>query len=187
MKVSQCSTLSDLYRDARRVVKTPFRAKQRLLRVFRCRFTVHYANRTNGDAGMRASKVFKQQSSHGGAGLGTYCGTSPLRIGDHSRRRRLAAINLTPLTLRVPIRTLRPVVIVVSQNPRVYCYLYNGNYQFAGIHYGIRDGFGDLQAVASRAETRASANYAQLAWCIFALPDGELHFRDARTAHKKGN
>lgn len=56
-------------------------------------------SRTNGDAGMRASKVFKQQSSHEGAGLGTYCGTSPLRIGDHSRRRRLAAINLTPLTL----------------------------------------------------------------------------------------
>lgn len=48
------------------------------------------------------------------------------------------------------------MVIVVSQNPRVYCYLYSGNYQFAGIHYGIRDGFDDLQAPAciARRNTR---------------------------------
>lgn len=44
----------------------------------------------------------------------------------------------------------RPAVIVVSPNPRVYCYLYSGNYQFAGIHYGIRDGFDDLEAPARR-------------------------------------
>lgn len=70
--------------------------------------------------------------------------------------RHLAAINLTPLTLRVPIRTLRPMVIVVSQKPRVYCYLYSGNYQFAGIHYGIRDGFDDLEApvCSARRNTR---------------------------------
>lgn len=38
--------------------------------------------------------------------------------------------------------------------PRVYCYLYSGNYQFAGIHYGIRGGFDDLEASAFRRNTR---------------------------------
>lgn len=66
-----------------------------------------------------------------------------------------------PLTLCVPIRTLRNGGHRRSAEPApVYCYLYSGNYQFAGIHYGIRDGFADSPALATRAETRV--NYARL-------------------------
>lgn len=120
--------------------------------------------------------MLKQQSSREGAGSvhivehrHSELETSPPL--PYHRWHRLPAINLTPLTLCVPTRTLRPVVIVVSQNPRVYCYLYSGNYQFAGIHYGIRDEFDDLEMPVCRARTHRNthvgANYARFAWHIF--------------------
>lgn len=79
--------------------------------VFRCRRIVHYTVRTNNGF-QSAQTTIKPR----GCRFSTYCGTSSLWIGNqpHHRWHRLPAINLIPLTLCVPTRTLRPMAIVVS-------------------------------------------------------------------------
>lgn len=39
--------------------------------------------------------------------------------------------------------------VVAYRRQRLYRYLYSGNYQFAAIHYGVREGFADLRTLAA--------------------------------------
>lgn len=44
--------------------------------------------------------------------------------------------------------------VVAYRNQRLYRYLYSGNYQFAAIHYGVREGFADLRTLAATHASR---------------------------------
>lgn len=113
----------------------------------------------------RGCKVLKQQSSHEGMAFGTYCGTSPLRdsagtCASPLHPSTLTATHLTPLTLTRSQAwhfDLWPLSLRMGDR-RLYCYLYSGNYQFTAIHYGVREGFSDLQVPAETSTDGSRVN-----------------------------
>lgn len=100
---------------------------------------------------VRGCKVLKQQSSR--ESMVRYilrnitaplsgCASSSLYSNSHPfnpfNSRRSQAWHLDTVT-----------TVVAYRRQRLYRYLYSGNYQFAAIHYGVREGFADLRTLAA--------------------------------------
>lgn len=58
--------------------------------------------------------------------------------------------------------------VVAYRKQWLYRYLYSGNYQFAAIHYGVREGFADLRTLVAATSTHASLESYQLACSPYA-------------------